>query len=339
MKFSNEKKNSIQLYILEKIQARTPNIARYVSEQLNISRNTVHSYLSQMLEDGMIKKAGRGNYQLVTKREKYILERQKGDLDHDTYAYDAFLYPLIKHLPSNIDHIWSYGMSEMVNNVIDHSEAEHLAVIIEQNYLSTAVILIDDGIGIFKKIKDHFSLANLDEAICELFKGKLTTDAENHSGEGIFFTSKMMDQFFIYSDGKVFAATKYEDSEIFDLPNNSGGTAVFMSLSNFTTKKTAEIFDIYAGNDIGFTKTQIPLKNIFDKAPVSRSQAKRICNRLDQFKEVVLDFDGIAWMGQGFAHQLFVVYANAHPEIMLHPINMVSDVEKMYQHVIKTVSQ
>lgn len=39
-------------------------------------------------------------------------------------------------------------------------------------------------------------------------------------------------------------------------------------------------------------------------------------------------------MGQGFAHQLFVVFANAHPQIKIIPANMNEDIEKMYKHVI-----
>ena len=57
-------------------------------------------------------------------------------------------------------------------------------------------------------------------------------------------------------------------------------------------------------------------KEIFDASPVSRSQAKRVCNRLDKFEEVIVDFAEISWMGQGFAHQLFVVFAGSHPEIL-----------------------
>jgi len=36
-------------------------------------------------------------------------------------------------------------------------------------------------------------------AIQEILKGKTTTDPERHSGQGIFFTSKMADQFIIDS--------------------------------------------------------------------------------------------------------------------------------------------
>jgi hypothetical protein len=107
-----------------------------------------------------------------------------------------------------------------------------------------------------------------------------------------------------------------------------------MSLSNFSQKQAADVFDQYASVDGGFTKTRIPLKNIFDTAPISRSQAKRVCNRLDSFLEVEIDFDGLDWMGQGFAHQMFVVYQNAHPDIKLIPTNMSENVQKMYNHVI-----
>lgn len=334
MKFSEEKKNSIKMYILEKIEQNTSNVSGYVSRELGISQNTVCNYIKELLADGAIIKSKRGQYELVTKRFAYVLKRSKGHLEHDTYAYDAYVYPLIQKLPSGIEHIWSYAVSEMVNNVIDHSGAEDLFIQIEQNYLTTRVMLCDNGIGIFKKIKEHFSFATLDDAVCELFKGKLTTDASNHSGEGIFFTSKMMDLFLILSDGKVFTTSKYENDHIFDQPEAATGTCVIMELSNFTNKNAAEIFDMYSGTEGSFCKTKIPLKNIFDKAPISRSQAKRICHRLEHFKEVVLDFSGIDWMGQGFAHQLFVVYQNAHPEIIFTPIHMEESVKKMYDHVM-----
>ncbi len=336
MKFSSEKRNSIILYILEKIEQETPSLSRCVADTFEISTNTVHSYLNDLLKNNIIQKAKRGQYQLVTQTFYYELKRSNGELDTDTYAYEHCLYPHIKHLPDNVERIWSYAFSEMINNVMDHSGAEHLRIGVFQNYLSTRTIILDDGIGIFQKIKEHFHLSNLDEAICELFKGKLTTDEINHSGEGIFFTSKMMDTFLIESDGKIFATTKYDNDTVLNLDECSSGTCVFMSLSNFTHKHARDVFDTYSNDDGSFSKTRIPLKNIFDTSPVSRSQAKRICNRLDQFQEVILDFEDLDWMGQGFAHQLFVVYQNAHPHISLVPINMNESVTNMYNHVINS---
>lgn len=337
MKYSNDKKQAIILYLLEKIESGAQGISKIVAETFNISTNTVHIYLNELIKNEIIEKQQRGKYQLVNKINEYTFIRSKGELTSDTLPYDICLEEKIKHLSDNVQRIWLYGLSEMVNNVIDHSTAEKMKLIVIQNYLKTSVLLIDDGIGIFKKIKDHFNLSNLDEAICELFKGKLTTDETNHSGEGIFFTSKLMDSFFILSDGKIFTTSKFEDDNIIDMKTALNGTCVFMSLSNFTNKTTKEIFDQYSDDDGGFVTTKIPLKHIFDTAPVSRSQAKRICNRLEKFSEAILDFDGIEWMGQGFAHQIFVVFHNAHPNIALLPQNMNDSVASMYNHVIKTV--
>lgn len=84
-------------------------------------------------------------------------------------------------------------------------------------------------------------------------------------------------------------------------------------------------------------KNEVIIKNMFASSPISRSQAKIICNNLEKFKEVVIDFSDVPWMGQGFAHQLFVVFAKQHENIKLVPVNMNEDVTKMYNHVIATV--
>ena len=337
MKYTTEKKKTILFYILDKIASGSKSVSNAVADAFNISTNTVHTYLKELIDEGIIVKEKRGEYTLITRCNEYSFLRSKGELEIDTQAYDFCLAKQISHLGENVQHIWSYAMSEMVNNVIDHSEAEHMHIFVEQNYLQTSVTITDDGVGIFEKIKNHFSLPNLDEAICELFKGKLTTDADNHSGEGIFFTSKMMDSFFIFSSGKIFTTSKYNNDDILDMDESVCGTCVCMSLSNFTQKTAREVFDLYSNMEGGFTTTRIPLKNIFDSAPVSRSQAKRVCHRLESFEEVILDFDGISWMGQGFAHQLFVVYKNAHPNVTITPVHMNESVENMYNHVTKSI--
>lgn len=335
MKYSAEKKKAIVLYILEKISSGTQSLSSVVAEAFGISTNTVHSYLNELIADKIIEKHKRGEYALITKRSNYLFQRNAGELQSDMIAYEKCLKNQISHLGENVKHIWEYALSEMVNNVIDHSGAENMQVIVAHNYFKTYVCVLDDGIGIFEKIKAHFSLASLDEAVCELFKGKLTTDATRHSGEGIFFTSRMMDSFLISSDGKIFTTTKYNNDNFLSVDEDTDGTCVFMSLSNFTNRTAREVFDAFSNDDGGFTTTKIPLKSIFDSAPVSRSQAKRICNRLESFKEVVLDFEDVSWMGQGFAHQIFVVYKNLHPEVSIKPINMGPDVESMYLHVTK----
>ena len=340
MRFNKEKKNAIVFYILEKIDEGVPLVRKHVAESLEIDLSTVHRYLNSLLEQGIIEKVEHGKYRLVTHTWNYRLSRSAGDLNSDMLAYSECLLPHISTLPKNVLDIWAYVFSEMINNIMDHSEAEHALITIEQDFLKTTVLLTDDGIGIFKKIQAHFGFPSIDDSIIELFKGKLTTDSVNHSGEGIFFSSRLMDRFFVISSGKVFTCNRFDDKRILDLAEeNLAGTCVFMSLSNISTKKAMAVFNDYADVDGGFTRTIIPLHNIFDSPPVSRSQAKRLSNRLDSFNEVVLDFSDLSWMGQGFAHQLFVVFQNEHPDIRLIPINMEDSVKRMYDHtVIHTIN-
>lgn len=62
---------------------------------------------------------------------------------------------------------------------------------------------------------------------------------------------------------------------------------------------------------------------------ISRSEAKRLLAGLDRFAEVVLDFNGVEEIGQGFADEVFRVWARAHPKVRLKPVNMSEAVEFM----------
>ncbi len=333
MRFEKGKTDAITQYLLEKIDAGDANVIQSVSAAFSIDHSTVHRYLKELLTRGVIHRVKRGVYELASAKETYTFLRSRGELEEEQRIYAQHLQHHFSAYAPNVRSCWDYILGEMLNNVIDHSQAETLRVTVQQNYLTTFVFIQDDGVGIFKKIRDHFHLPTLDDAICELFKGKLTTDPAHHSGEGIFFSSRLADEFLILSDGKLFTINKFEEDTLLGLSGNSSGTLVMVALSNFSNKQPAEVFDQFAQVDSGFTKTCIPLKNIFDAAPVSRSQAKRICQRLDAFREVTLDFDGLDWMGQGFAHQIFVVFQNDHPDLVLRPVNMSDGVAKMYRHV------
>jgi hypothetical protein len=93
---------------------------------------------------------------------------------------------------------------------------------------------------------------------------------------------------------------------------------------------------MFADVNGGFTR--IPVKNMFETYPVARSQAKSLCKRLEKLKKVELDFDGVDEIGQGFAHELFVVFQNNNPGVKLIAVNASPDVNKMINHVKNTVS-
>lgn len=342
MSFTEEKREKIKRYILEKIDTNQKNLAKKTAQTFEISLNTVYRYLKELEEKEIIVKNG-SKYEFIESTHVFMLKRSKGDLFEEDEIYSKYVSNFIKDLPENVEKIWQYSFTEMMNNAIDHSEAENVALFIFQNYLSTTIMIEDDGIGIFRKIKEYYNYDSLDDAVNELFKGKLTTDKNNHSGEGIFFTSRVLDRFAAISDGKIFTHDKYMEvlRNLDDTANlkdwkNQKGTLILMELSNFSNKIIREVFDMFADAEGGFFRTHIPIKNIYESYPVSRSQAKRLCHRFEKFKEVELDFQGIVEIGQGFAHEIFVVFQNAHQDVKLIPVNMTEEVERMINHVKRT---
>src|SRR5262249_9549655 len=156
----------------------------------------------------------------------------------------------------------------------------------------------------------------LDErhSVLELAKGKFTTDPKNHSGEGVFFTSRMVDSFAIVSGGVVFNHYYGEPIDwIREADKSHSGTWVFMVLSNHTARTTTKIFDQFtSGDDFTFSKTVVPvdLAKDGDDNLISRSQAKRLLTRLERFRIVLLDFKEVKTIGQAFADEIFRVFAN-----------------------------
>ncbi len=340
MSFSKEKREQIKRYILEKVDNDPRNVVKKTTEAFDVSLNSVYRYIRELENDKIIKKRG-NEYKLAVETDTRILLRSKGELEEEDSIYVKYIRRYIEDLSDNVKRIWEYSFMEMMNNAIDHSEAEAVGIGVYKSYLDTCIMIYDSGVGIFRKIKDYYGYASLDDAVSELFKGKLTTDSQRHSGEGIFFTSRVLDEFAAISDGKIFTHDKYEEvlESLDDIPEfqhwkEREGTAIVMKLSNFSNKKLSEVFDMFADVNGSFTKTNIPIKNIFETYPVSRSQAKRLCNRFDKFKEVELDFNEVDEIGQGFAHEIFVVYQNAHPEIKIIPVNMNDGVTRMLNHVL-----
>ncbi len=121
-------------------------------------------------------------------------------------VWRSLVEPALVGLPENVLKICHYSFTEMFNNAIEHSEGEYAIVKIERTARFVTLIVYDDGIGIFEKIQAAFSLEDHRHAILELAKGKLTTDPKHHTGEGIFFSSRMFDEFTIAANTYMFIA-------------------------------------------------------------------------------------------------------------------------------------
>ena len=338
MSIPKKKREQIKQYLLEKIGKGDTGIADACAAATGLSVSSVYRYLQQLEEEGAILRDG---HRLYLRAQSHVFTYTHRTLSRsfDTAVYENDIAPLLTDCAGNVLRIWAYAVSEMVNNIIDHSEAETAQAVVLKDPVNTTILLRDDGIGIFRKIQSHFRFPATEDAITALFKGKLTTDAAHHSGEGIFFTSRAMDLFAALSGGKIFTHDDYDDlqkkiGDIADLRGweNFPGTVILMRLSNHSSKNLKDVFDAFADEEGAFQKTRIPVSHFF-AAPVSRSQARRLAERLELFEVVELDFAGVDWIGQGFAHELFVVWQRQHPGVRLVPIHENTDVRRMIHHV------
>lgn len=312
--------------------------ASRLATEFGISRQVANGYLQAMARAGLINAEG------TTRARVYELETldtshgtfARGGLEEDVVCRNLIL-PKIADLPGNVRDIWQYASTEMINNAIDHSDAVRVTVLLRRNALFSEVLVSDDGEGIFRKIQRALDLHDPRESILELAKGKLTTAPERHSGEGIFFTSRVMDLFEIDSHHLRFSHTPRATDTIGEHPADTPGTRVRMRLENDSPRRLSEVFeDFMDSEDLSFDRTVVPLRMAQHEGEklVSRSQAKRVAHRFDKFKRVELDFMGVEAIGQGFADEMFRVFANAHPEIRIVPTNTSPGVAKMIRHVL-----
>ena len=105
-----------------------------------------------------------------------------------------------------------------------------------------------------------------------------------------------------------------------------------MLINRGSERSIQEVFDDYAGPDgFQFNKTVIPVRlaQYGNEKLVSRSQAKRLLARIEKFQNVIFDFEGVSAIGQALADEIFRVYANSHPDIVLLPVKMEPNVKKM----------
>jgi len=225
--------------------------------------------------------------------------------------------------------ILQFSFTEMLNNAIDHSKSGTGYVKIWRTDKTAYFIVRDFGIGIFKNVQTKKKLNTEYDAIQEILKGKFTTDPENHSGEGIFWTSKIADKITIESYNlRLIIDNLIGDYAIEELEKDEKvlGTKVTFEIFTNTEKSMYDLFHSFSfdSEKINLDTTILPIKLYQDgsEAWISRSQAKKILIGLEKFKKITFDFAGIRLIGQGFADEIFRVWQIKHPNIELEAINM-----------------
>jgi anti-sigma regulatory factor (Ser/Thr protein kinase) len=332
----DEIRRGIQTAVAEGNDSPLADIAR----RFNVTRQAVHRQARHLIDQGLLTVNGVGR---ATRYSLAVLHRVRKALPLSSRLAEDRVYEstvralLAEHVDSDGAEICYYGVTEMVNNAIDHSEGNKLYVRAERTAATIFIGVADNGIGIFEKIARALGLADPRQSLLELSKGKFTTDPQRHTGEGIFFTSRAFDRVAILSGALRFehGYDRDEDWLLESEHRRVKGTRVELTLMLPARRTLLSVFEQFSSgpDEHRFAKTHVPVRlaRYGDEHLVSRSQAKRVLNRFDRFDEVMLDFEGVESVGQAFADEIFRVFANANPKVRLLVVNENPRVRAMIQ--------
>ncbi len=348
-KFMNNQSAEIKKFLLENISKNPGNIVAISAKRFSVTGTTIHRHLNKLIKEKKIIKSG------TTRATKYFLA---SDFNKELFCkitknlsefdvWQNYLHQAFSILPENVLTICHYGFTEMFNNAIDHSEGTHIIVktewLKEEENAVISMKIIDDGIGVFRKLSKKFLFEDLREGALALSKGKFTTDPKNHTGEGIFFTSKAFDKFYTHANGiAYFVDNKTGDWFVNTEGKAPKGTYVHLRIDVNSQQNLVRIFKKFQNHEtLAFNKTYflVKLSKFNEEDFISRSQAKRILFGLERFKNITLDFKDVKIVGQGFVDEVFRVFKNNYPAIDIKYINANKDILFMIKRSIATTAK
>ena len=310
-------------FLLQRIFDEDPDFVDKTMEAFSLSRSSVYNYINRLQDAGELERVGGSMpYRIAYHTTRFTIDTSKERSEDRVFNRD--IAPLLEELPIGTQKIWRYAITAMLNNAFEHARASAIVCVISRSRLSTIVAVLDNGTGIFRRIgqslrEETGEAVTTAEAAAMLYTGGYTTMPETHMGQGIFFTSRLMDHFAIRSDTTLF--TMGSDGEEAEA-ERFHGTAVQMALANDTTRDLGAVMARYIDPEYGFVRTEVPVARMFGGGyPVSRSEARRLAALLEGFTDVELDFSGVSEIGPDFAHELFAVIARQRDGLMLSAIN------------------
>ncbi|MBS3763563.1 MAG: DUF4325 domain-containing protein [Planctomycetes bacterium] len=327
--------------ILDLIREKGPLSGADLADLLGITRQAVNKHVRELrqqekvVKDGVTKGAvyriADSTPPAVTKEKQYKLSGLQED---EVFEEFELIMNLEKSLSAEALQVVRYAFTEMLNNAIEHAESEFCDVEMGLGPVELHFRIRDRGIGLFRSVQEKFRLRDETDALRELMKGKATTKPEGHTGEGIFFTSKVGEKVQFRSHKIQMTFNNRKDDIFVESKDFIEGTEVTFHIAKRSRRELAEVFDKYAPEefDYSFDRTEIKVK-LYKKEYMSRSEARRLLNRVADFREVILDFEEVDRIGQGFADEIFRVFCNRHPDVRIEYIDIAPELEVMIKHV------
>ncbi len=290
-----------------------------LARRLGISRQSAHLALATLVKAGALQRVGAGRGSRYRRMATVWAAGTWPRLGlAEDVVWQQFESAVAAHARETVVSILHYAVTEMVNNAIEHSGGVNVSARVTEDGKTIAFDVEDDGVGIFEHVMRTRGLRTPFEAIAELQKGKVTTAPNAHSGEGIFFTSKMADRMIIGSGTTSWVIDGIRNDQGAETAPKRVGTLVHFEIARDSKRTAEEVFAAFTDDDLAFNRTRPSIRLFREGAEiVSRSEAKRLLTGLERFTEVELDFKDVRGIGQGFSDEVFRVWQQEHPQVKL----------------------
>ncbi len=312
----------------------------------NISRQAAHRHLRLLTRQGILERqgGGRGSRYRATRSPAAVRffspgAREAPD-ETERFAFalaglaeDSAWTELLRKstilaaLSQEGRAVFQFAVTEVLNNAIEHAGGGRVEIKIQRVGPSVAVEITDEGVGVFRRLREALHFADDLHALEALARGKITTSPTGHTGDGLFIVSQLADLFELGSDQLVWVVDNVrQDVSVRpaaapEASAGSVGTRVRFEARAHSPRSLAEVLAAHPGTGEA-PRARIVVK-LYASGPtfVSRAEARRLVVGLEKFHEIVMDFSGVLWVGQGFVDEVFRVWATKHPEIRLRVEN------------------
>lgn len=305
--------------------------------RLGVSRRSAGRLLRKLVDAHWLQREGTARRPVFRPGAlRQVVQRYDiADLQEDTPWRRDFA-PFFDLAP-NVRRMAVHAFTELLNNAIDHSGGQRVTVSMRQTALHLQLLVSDDGCGLFQRVAQAFDIADPQQAMFEISKGKLTTQPARHSGHGLFFTSRLADIFDIHTAQAAFQYRPWGSRQWQAArPAAAVGTAVYLAIALDSPRTLDAVLRAHSadGQGLGFERTRVPLQLLAEGGTLaSRAEARRVAQRLGGFSQADIDFSGLDDVGHGFADELFRVFGRAHPGLALRPLGMNARVQAMVASV------
>jgi anti-sigma regulatory factor (Ser/Thr protein kinase) len=307
-----------------------------VARRTGCSSRRARSLVNQLTALGWLVRAGtsrKPRWRLGVLRQvvqRYALCGLAEDLPwRRDFAPSFELAPTVARLAQHV-------FMELVNNAIDHSGGTSVTVSMRQTALHVQLLVSDDGVGLFERVEQAHAIADPALAMFELAKGRLTSQPGRHAGRGLFYAARAADVLDVHAnrngyqhrglDGRGWLRARAAAHR---------GTTVFAGIALDTERTLDAVMRSASADGAGYALERIcvPLRLLAGDGGAldSRAQARRVMTRLAPFKQVDLDFAGVADIGHSFADELFRVLPATQPRLALHAIHADAPVARMIE--------